>query len=612
MNARHSSRSAGCLYMFGFLSGLAFIALCGSSAAYNGRSSTQLENRLPVAVDEKALPNTVVALETTPQVIEDIYIGYGRSELGDEFIVRALGIDPGTFATVRLQDAERLLVSKVVTADQNSMIEAVFDPLTVTLSLAQVDIYIDGEKQGHRIYPLPVGLVVEEPSTTPKSVPAASATTTSREPTAPPPPPPVTVTPTPTAIPTPSPTPVPIESFYPNWRAEYYDNTTWGSTPSIVRDDPQINFDWGENSPAPGAVGQNWFSIRWTRHLVLPEGYYHFILSADDQAEVYIDGQKILSYMGKSSFGNQVSRYIKGQAPIDIVVEYIEYWGNAHAHFYWEQDEDQGCCWNTTYYKGTTAFNEPASTEVLPGNNLSVSWDSSKNPLWTGPFSAQISRELQAPNQAGDYHLCAYTHDTIRVWLDRNLLIDHQGYEERTCLLCRRAYLGSNPPHHLSLEYTHALGEPFLGFLMTPAKAGEPWVGAFFNNSAMHGPPVAMRTAAEIDFDWQDAAPTDAGVSYDNFAVRWQRPLNLIYGQYRFHVRVDDGVRLRIDGQTLIDEWNVGAAREYSATYDVRTASETAQVELDYYENTGKAVVKLWWDAPPPTPTPTPTNTPSP
>lgn len=605
MNSRHSSKSVGCLYMFGFLSGLAFIVLCGSSAAYNGRDSTQLENKLP-AISEKAPPN--VAVEATPQVIEEIFIVYGRSEQGDEFTVRALGIEPDTQATVRLQDAERLLVSKIVTADQNSMIEAIFDPLTVTLSLPQVDIYIDGEKQGHRTYPLPISMVVEDISPTTKPVPAADTQTTSRDPTAPP----VTATPTPTSPPTPTPTPVPVESFYPNWRAEYYNNTTWGDAPAIVGDDPYINFDWDENSPIPGVIGRNWFSVRWTRHLLLPEGYYHFILSADDQAEVYIDGQRILSYTGNSSFDSRVSRYIQGQKPIDIVVEYIEYWGNAHIHFYWTQDEDQGCCWTTTYYKGTTILNDPASTEILPGNNLRVAWDSSKNALWAGPFSAQITRQLQAPNGAGDYQLCVYTHDSIRVWLDRNLLIDYQGCEERNCLICRRTYMGNNPLHHLSLEYTHTSGEPYLGFLMTPAKEGEPWVGAFFDNSAMLGPPVAIHAAAEIDFDWQDAAPLDTGVAYDNFAVRWQRPLELVYGQYRFHVRVDDGVRLRINGRTLIDEWNVGAAREYSTTYDVRGASETAQVELDYYEHTGKAMIKLWWDSPPPTPTPTPTNTPSP
>lgn len=608
MNSRHSSKSAGCLYMFGFLSGLAFIALCGSTATYNGFSNMRSESNLTEA-KVKAPAQSDLPQPSTPanEEIDVAITGENKA-----FAVQVLNFEPGVQVVVRMESDGRELDRKADIADDIGNVSVMFASSDEILSLKSVDfVASDGVTEKRRAYPLPPSLSASNTATL---QPTRSGDTSSPWPTPTPlpPPPPVTATPTPTATPIPTPTPVFMESFYPNWRAEYYNDTTWGSVPAVVRDDPHINFDWGENSPAAGAIGQNWFSVRWTRHLLLPEGYYHFILSADDQAEVYIDGQKVLSYMGKSSFGNQVSRYIKGQEPIDIVVEYIEYWGDAHIHFYWEQDEDQGCCWTTTYYKGTTAFNEPVGTEVLPGNNLSIFWDSVKNSLWAGPFSAQITRQLQAPNQAGDYHLCAYTHDTIRVWLDRNLLIDHQGCEERSCLICQRAYLGNNPLHYLTLEYAHAIGEPFLGFLMTPIKEGEPWIGAFFDNAAMHGPPVAIRTAAEIDVDWQDTAPVDASVSYDNFAVRWQRPLELVYGQYRFHVRVDDGVRLRINGRTLIDEWNVGAAREFSATYDVRGASETAQVEVDYYENTGQAMVKLWWDAPPPTPTPTATNTPSP
>jgi hypothetical protein len=405
-----------------------------------------------------------------------------------------------------------------------------------------------------------------------------------------------------------------MESYYPNWRAEYYNNASWANVPVIVRDDPHIAFDWGAGSAIPGAIGLNWYSVRWTRRIVLPEGYYKFVLSADDQAEVRINGEKILSYTARSPFASQVSRYIQGFEPLDIEVKYVEYWGNAHIHFYWEQDEEQGCCWTTTYYQGVTTFGEPAYREVLPGNDLSIAWNPADNDIWAGPFSAHITRQFQAPNRPGNYHLCVYTHESVRVWLDAKLLVDHQSCEECGCLICNRVRLGDNPLHNLVLEYAHTWGEPYLGFLMTPAKDGEPWIGAFFDNPEMVGPPIAIRTAAEIDFDWQDAGPPDAGVPYDGFAVRWQRSMDLVYGQHRFYVRVDDGARLRVNGYTLIDEWNVGAVRDFWATYDVLRSSEKALVELDYFEYAGKAAVKLWWDAPPatPTPTPTPTRTPLP
>lgn len=616
---RRSRKSAGCVYMLGFLSGLVFIVLCGSTATYNRVSNPRIENK-PVKVNEKALPNA--ALDTIPQTIGEVNISFGRSAQGDEFTIQALEIEPGTQAVVQIQDGDRVLATKTVTADINGTIYAEFEPLTETLFLAQVDIYvIVGETPIHKTYPLPtVADVGNIPTTTEWSqspVVAASPDTPTPSPTpiAPPPAPPATAPPMmPTLTPIPFPTPVPMESYYPNWRAEYYNNATWANVPVIVRDDPSIAFNWGAGSPIPGAIGQNWFSVRWTRHIVLPEGYYRFVLTADDQAEVYINGHKLMSYTGKSPYSSQVTRYIQGFEPLDIEVKYAEYWGNAHIRFYWEQDEEQGCCWTTTYYQGVTAAGEPAHREVLPGNDLSIAWNPADNYLWAEPFSAHITRQLQAPHQPGDYHLCVYTHENVRVWLDSNLLVDHQSCEECGCLICSRARLGNNPLHNLALEYSHTWGDPYLGFLMTPAKEGEPWIGAFFDNPEMIGPPVAIRTAADIDFDWQDAGPPDTGVPFDGFAVRWQRPLDLVYGQYRFYVRVDDGARLRVNGYTLIDEWNIGAVRDFSATYDVWGSSEKALVELDYFENTGKAAIKLWWDAPPPTPTPTstPTRTPNP
>lgn len=621
MNSRRSRQSAGCVYVLGFLSGLVFIFLCGSSAAYNHLSHPQPANK-PATSEEKAPAD--VAPDTMPQTIGDVNIDYGRSEQGDEFTVQALDIEPGTQVIVRIQDGDRTLADKTVSADDNGTIRVDFGPLHETQSLAQVEIYvIIGETQVHKTYPLPIGMDMGSTSSTSVAEwPQTSVTTASPDtptpsssPTPLPPLPTNTASPIPTLTPVPFPTsvpfptPVPMESFYPNWRAEYYNNASWANVPAIVRDDPHIAFDWGADSPVPGAIGQNWFSVRWTRQIVLPEGYYRFVLSADDQAAVHINGNKILSYTGKSPFSSQVSRYIQGFEPLDIEVEYAEYWGNAHIHFYWEQDEEQGCCWTTTYYQGFTTAGEPVHREVLPGNDLSIAWNPADNDIWAGPFSAHITRQLQAPNRPGNYHLCVYTHESVRVWLDSKLLVDHQSCEERGCLICNRVRLGQNPLHNLALEYSHTWGEPFLGFLMTPAKEGEPWIGAFFDNPEMIGPPVAIRTAAEIDFNWQDAGPPDTSLPYDGFSMRWQRPIELVYGQYRFHVRVDDGARLRVNGYTLIDEWEIGAVRDFSATYNVLGASEKALVELDYFENTGKAALKLWWDAPPPTPTPTPTPT---
>ncbi len=39
---------------------------------------------------------------------------------------------------------------------------------------------------------------------------------------------------------------------------------TWTANPVYVRNDRDIDFDWGSDSPAPGVPDDN-FSVRWTR-----------------------------------------------------------------------------------------------------------------------------------------------------------------------------------------------------------------------------------------------------------------------------------------------------------------------------------------------------------
>ena len=49
---------------------------------------------------------------------------------------------------------------------------------------------------------------------------------------------------------TPTPTPTSIFEGYSGWRAEYFDNDSLSGRPVLVRDDANINFNWGSGSPA--------------------------------------------------------------------------------------------------------------------------------------------------------------------------------------------------------------------------------------------------------------------------------------------------------------------------------------------------------------------------
>ena len=78
------------------------------------------------------------------------------------------------------------------------------------------------------------------------------------------------------------------------------------------------------------------------------------------------------------------------------------------------------------------------------------------------------------------------------------------------------------------------------------------------------------------------------------FQVRWTGDVYANEeGSYQFRTWSDDGVRLMVDGDTLIDQWYEFGGANFQA--DVTLEHGYHEVVLEYYENGGGAGVTLWW-----------------
>lgn len=120
-----------------------------------------------------------------------------------------------------------------------------------------------------------------------------------------------------------------------NWRGEYFNNKTLSGIPALVRDDTQINFNWGEGSPAPGLVGADQFSVRWTRMLDLSAGSYHFTLTVDDGARLWVNGHLLIdAWWDQPPHTYTGDIYVPGGAT-SIKLEYYENGGGAVAQLSW-------------------------------------------------------------------------------------------------------------------------------------------------------------------------------------------------------------------------------------------------------------------------------------
>lgn len=121
------------------------------------------------------------------------------------------------------------------------------------------------------------------------------------------------------------------------------------------------------------------------------------------------------------------------------------------------------------------------------------------------------------------------------------------------------------------------------------------WRGRYYDNRTLDGSPKGERDDACIDFNWHDDSPWSGRVGKDNFSVRWTKDQHFEPGFYQFYVVTDDGARFWIDDTVIIsDAWKDQPPTEYSNGIQLQGGTNT--LKLEYYEHTGTAQIKLWWE----------------
>ena len=110
---------------------------------------------------------------------------------------------------------------------------------------------------------------------------------------------------------------------------------------------------------------------------------------------------------------------------------------------------------------------------------------------------------------------------------------------------------------------------------------------------------VQERVDPIIQFDWQDdpIIVNDTEIDSDFFAVRWTGMINIPKdGKYTFHAQADDGLRLYINSQVVIDRWQVGDAFEANGMVDLEAGQK--QIVVEFFSDQGSAGIQLEWEAP--------------
>jgi hypothetical protein len=103
-----------------------------------------------------------------------------------------------------------------------------------------------------------------------------------------------------------------------------------------------------------------------------------------------------------------------------------------------------------------------------------------------------------------------------------------------------------------------------------------------------------------IEFNWGIGSPDNQFVWVDNFSVRWTGRIVPPYTEnYTFSVNSDDGCRVYVNGQLIIDAWfdHQFATTQVSSPIPL-AAGSVYSIQVDYYEKTGSASMHLDWSSP--------------
>ncbi|WP_331346055.1 DUF6701 domain-containing protein [Cellvibrio sp. UBA7661] len=290
----------------------------------------------------------------------------------------------------------------------------------------------------------------------------------------------------------------------------------------------------------------------------------------------------------------------------------------------------------TGYYYNNRTLTEPsaASRSDAP---IDFGWGGAApgaNGINADNFSVRWSGFIRA-TQTGAYRFQTESDDGVRLYINDTLVIDRWNDHSATTDTSSDINLVAGNTYKIRLEYYENGGDavirlrwrlpgsatyvaipggplPTMGaglYECTPA--AKPPVsscatnlsagitGNYFNNQTLTNPVTSTRWDSQINFDWGTGVPGPAGVGDNNFSVRWEGYIHVTQsGVHRFQTNSDDGVRLTVNGDLLIDQWNDHPVTAHNSAAVNLIAGNSYPIKLEYYENGGFAVAQLRWQIP--------------
>ncbi|MBD2644673.1 PA14 domain-containing protein [Nostoc foliaceum] len=418
-------------------------------------------------------------------------------------------------------------------------------------------------------------------------------------------------------------------------KGEYYDNIDFTNLKQ-TRTDATVNFNWGGVSPDP-SIGADTFSVRWTGQVEAKYSEtYNFYTTADDGVRLWVNGQQIINkFVNQSATEHSGAIALVAGQKYEIKLEYYENQYAAVSQLAWSSSSQTKEIIPQSQLYSNVNIPTPGNGNGLKGeyydnidftNLKQTRTDATVNFNWGGvspdpsigadTFSVRWTGQVQA-KYSETYNFYTTSDDGVRLWVNGQQIInkfvnqsatEYSGaialvagqkyeikleyYENQYAAVSQLAWSSSSQTKEIipqSQLYSN-VNTP----TPTPGN-GKGLKGEYYDNIDFTNL-KQTRTDATVNFNWGGGSP-DPSIGADTFSVRWTGQVQAKYSEtYNFYTTSDDGVRLWVNGQQIINKFVNQSATEYSGAIAL-VAGQKYEIKLEYYENQYAAVSQLAWSS---------------
>lgn len=117
----------------------------------------------------------------------------------------------------------------------------------------------------------------------------------------------------------------------------------------------------------------------------------------------------------------------------------------------------------------------------------------------------------------------------------------------------------------------------------------------YFDNQWLNGDPTLQRKEVGVNFNWSTGSP-GRNIPADHFSARWTSSFTLNEETtMRFFAEADDGIRILVNGQVILNAYNGEAKPGYTVERTLSPGEK--EIVIEYYEHSGQARAKVYLTA---------------